>query len=78
MKKLLFSTAILVWMASPSSAFELSCNAAVQNWANGSKTTCPFNSGGSAVVHSRIERMHRCDYGDYDDDDNDDDDDKRT
>jgi hypothetical protein len=35
--------------AGSASALELSCGPAVQNWANGSKTTCPFNSGGQSA-----------------------------
>lgn len=45
------ATAIVMTAATAgsASAVELSCGPAVQNWANGSKTTCPFDSGGQSA-----------------------------
>lgn len=47
MRYIIVSTAfIAAGLVSTASAANLSCNPAVQNWQNGSQTTCPYDSHG--------------------------------
>ena len=51
MRALLLTTALgLGLFATPASAVELTCNTAVQNWQNGSATTCPYQAGNAGSL----------------------------
>jgi hypothetical protein len=47
LRTLMLSSAVVVLVAAPALAKDLrpGCNAAVQNWQNGSQDTCPYGSG---------------------------------
>ncbi len=47
---LVFVFVAIVCATSPVSAGALHCNSAVQNWQNGSRTTCPYDSNGGPLV----------------------------
>jgi hypothetical protein len=73
MRYILATTLLMtVGMASSASA---ACGPAVQNWQNGSQTTCTYDSKGrnssprivTAIVETPVEEDDDCDYGDYGD-----------
>jgi hypothetical protein len=74
MRYILATTLLMtVGMASSASA---ACGPAVQNWQNGSQTTCTYDSNGGGVKQidvsstpapTPVEEDDDCDYGDYGD-----------
>jgi hypothetical protein len=55
MLRFLFAASILTLVQTQgASASSYPCNPAVQNWQNGSQTTCPFDSSGGVVAQAPI------------------------
>jgi hypothetical protein len=50
----LITTLLTTMMTLPAAAVSLSCNSAVQNWQNGSRTTCPYSPSGHPTETAQI------------------------